>query len=111
MGRNFIISIEPQECNDIGYVFTNIPMVITRNLLVKLKQMGANPQEVIFCAHMQLLEKYGNENIDYLQVFNCFINCKPLTFWCISNKMKNFNYGTIDHNNEFNICFLLPEDY
>lgn len=112
MNSEFEIEIEEQECDDVAYDFTGIPMVVTSNLMHELRQIdGATPEEIIFLAHMSLLEKYEGRNMDYLQIFHLKKAGKEVaTFWCISNKERDEPINE-KMKNEYNMCFLRPDDY
>ena len=95
--------LDEQECNDECYDF-NVQVVVTTNLLHKLKEFEPlTPQQILFKAHSMIFEKYGERNIDYLQVFHI----KGYTFWAISNKLKNEIYDPNVHC----LTFLDPGDY
>lgn len=97
------VTINEQECNDTAYDY-NIQMVVTPTLLQALAELGGlSPNQILFIAHTILLEKYGNRNIDGLQVFVY----KGLTFWAISNKTKDEEY----HPEYHCVTWLLPSDY
>lgn len=95
------ITIKEQECNNENYDF-NIRMVITKNLLKELNEIG-DANEIIMLSHISLLQRYGQSNIDYLQVFQC----NGLEYWCISNKLKDEEFDETYHC----VTWLLPSDY